>query len=207
MMQSKKAYTDGSNMKIDKKIISVGLGNAKVQEKEVIIPENVVLPDDAPARMKTLRAEGRKWYLTVVYHPNTERPFALFCHTNNHEKSAQTSDAIERLLKLARKKGIAERFVSSVEDKAKPESNTSKLTRTISLLLRHGVLISNIVAELENVEEIYVGSFLFQIKKFLSNYILDGTIAVGNNCPECDTALVYSEGCFKCPACGHSKCG
>lgn len=194
-------------MKIDKKIISVGLGQAQKVEKEIIIPENVVLPDDAPARMKTLRAEGKKWYLTIVYHKETEKPFALFCHTNHHEKSAQTSDAVDRLLLLARNKGISEKYVSSVEDKTHAESNTSKLTRTISLLLRHGVLISNIVAELENVEEIYVGSFLFQIKKFLSNYILDGTIAVGNNCPECDTALVYSEGCFKCPACGHSKCG
>lgn len=194
-------------MKIDKKIISVGLGQAQKVEKEIIIPENVVLPDDAPARMKTLRAEGKKWYLTIVYHKETEKPFALFCHTNHNEKSAQTSDAVERLLLLARNKGISEQYVSSVEDKTHAESNTSKLTRTISLLLRHGVLISNIVAELENVEEIYVGSFLFQIKKFLSNYILDGTIAVGNNCPECDTALVYSEGCFKCPACGHSKCG
>ena len=194
-------------LKINKKILSVGLGSDKKSDKEIIIPENVVLPDDAPARMKTLRAEGRKWYLTVVYHPNTETPFALFCHTNHHEKSAQTSDAIERLLSLARKKGISEKYVSSVEDKTHGESNTSKLTRTISLLLRHGVLISNIVLELDKMEDVYVGSFLFQLKKFLSNYILEGTIAVGNTCPECETQLVYSEGCFKCPSCGHSKCG
>jgi len=196
-----------SKIKIESKIVSVGLQDKFTPEKEIIVPENVVLPDDAPARMKTLRAEGRKWYLTVVYHPNTEKPFALFCHTNHHEKSAQTSDAIERLLSLAKRKGISEKYIVSVEDKTHAESNTSKLTRTISLLLRHGVLISNIVLELDKMEDVYVGSFLFQIKKFLSNYILEGTIAVGNLCPECETVLVYSEGCFKCPACGHSKCG
>ena len=198
---------ESSKISINKKIVSVGLASEQVTEKEIIIPENVVLPDDAPARMKTLRAEGKKWYLTIVYHEDTNKPFALFCHTNNHEKTAQTSDAVDKLLTLARHKGISEKFVASVEHKIINEPNTSKLTRVISLLLRHGVLISNIVAELENIENVYVGSFLFQIKKFLSNYILDGTVAVGHVCSECQTALVFSEGCYRCPSCGHSKCG
>jgi hypothetical protein len=194
-------------IKIDKKIVGVGLASEKKVEKEIIIPENVDLPDDAPARMKTLRAEGRKWYLTVVYHPNTEKPFALFCHTNSHEKSAQTSDAVEKLLALAKNKGISEKYIGMVEEKIGGESNTAKVTRTISLLLRHGVLISSIVAEIGNVKDVYVGSFLFQIKKFLSNYILEGSIAVGQVCSECETTLVFSGGCFICPSCGNSKCG
>lgn len=199
---------ENSKVTITSTIVGVSLaGEKKPVEREVIIPENVTLPDDAPARMKTLRAEGRKWYLTVVYHPNTEKPFALFCHTNHHEKSAQTSDAVDKLLHLARTKGILNKYISDVEDKTHIESNTSKLTRTISLLLRHGVLISNIVAELDNVEDVYVGSFLFQIKKFLGNYILEGTLAAGHNCTECGSGLVFSEGCLRCPGCGHSKCG
>ncbi len=194
-------------VKINSKILSVAVGEVKKPSKEVIIPENVTLPDDAPARMKTLRAEGRKWYLTVVYHPNTEHPFALFCHTNHHEKSAQTSDAIDRLLNLAKAEGISEKFVDDAGKKAEHDSNVSKLTRSVSLLLRHGVLVESIVAELDKMEDIYVGSFLFQIKKFLSNYILDGTVSIGNNCPTCDTPQVYSEGCLRCPSCGYSKCG
>lgn len=194
-------------MKITKKIVSVGLASEKKIETEIINTDNVIMPDDAPARVKTLRAEGKKWYLTVAYLPDTEKPFALFCHTNSHEKSAQTSDAVDRMLRLARHKGIAERLVVQIEEKTQHDSNTSKLTRAISFLLRHGVLISNVVAELENVEDVYVGSFLFQIKKFLSNYILDGTIATGHLCQECETALIFSEGCYRCPACGYSKCG
>jgi hypothetical protein len=175
--------------------------------QEIIVPENVKLPGDAPARMKTLRAEGRKWYLTVVHHEDTERPFALFCHTNHAEKSAQTSDAIDRLTALAIHKGINPRFVSELKEKSSQENNVTKLTKTISLLLRHGVLIENIVAELEKMSDIYVGSFLFQIKKFLANYIKEGTISVGHNCPVCETAMQFTEGCLKCPGCGHSHCG
>jgi len=26
-------------------------------------------------------------------------------------------------------------------------------------------------------------------------------------CPDCGTQIRYLEGCFLCPACGHSKCG
>ena len=79
------------------------LGNVEHMDEEVIVTD-VKLPDDSPARMKVLRAEGRKWYLTVVYHESSGNPFALFCHTNSHDKSAQTSDAISRLEKLAQEK-------------------------------------------------------------------------------------------------------
>jgi hypothetical protein len=196
------------NTKIDKKIVSVSLGTEKKQpQPEIIVPENVILPDDAPARVKTLRAEGRKWYLTVAYHPATETPFALFCHTNHNEKSAQTSDAIDRMTHLALSKGISPRFVEDLIEKSKNDSNVTKLTKTISLLLRHGVLISNIVTVLDKMTDIYIGSFLFQIKKFLSNYIIDGSISVGNACSECGTGMIFTEGCLKCPSCGNSKCG
>lgn len=194
-------------IEITKKIKSVSLGEKEITSEENILPENVVLPDDAPARMKILHAEGKKWYLTVVYHANTEQPFALFCHTNNREKTAQTSDAIDRLLDLGLLKGISERFIEQTKAKCEHDANTGKLTRVISLLLRHGVLIKNIVAELDKIEDVYVGSFLFQVKKFLSNYIRDGEKVEGEGCSECGGHLIYSEGCFKCKDCGHSKCG
>lgn len=192
-------------IEIDKKIKSVEIGSKTADE--IIIPENVILPDDAPARMKVLKAEGKKWYLTVVYHESTEQPFAIFCHTNSREKTAQTSDAVDRLLDLALRKGISDKFIQQTKEKVDHEANTSKLTRVISLLLRHGVLIKNIVLELDKMEDIYVGSFLFQLKKFMSNYIKDGEKVNGQYCSECGGTLLYSEGCFKCKDCGSSKCG
>jgi hypothetical protein len=177
------------------------------QPQEEVILEDVKLPDDSPARVKCLKAGGKKWYLTVTYHPDSEQPFALFCQTNHVDKSAPTSDAITRLESLALRKGIPSEHVSKVIEKCEHDNNVSKLTRMISLLLRHGVLIKNIVLELDKMEDVFVGSFLFQIKKFLSSYIKNGEEVKGETCANCQsTKLVYSEGCLMCLDCGSSKC-
>ncbi len=177
-------------------------------DDEEIIREDVKMPTSSPALMKTLKAEGRKWYLTVTLNEAQTRPFALFVHTNAYEKGVSTSDAVERLISLARRKKIPKRHIDDTLEKVENENNTSKLTRSISFLLRHGVLIKNIVAELERVDDVFVGSFLFQIKKFLSAYIKDGTKVEDAECDNCGShQVVFSEGCFKCLQCGSSKCG
>lgn len=176
--------------------------------EEKVIVTDVKLPSDAPARMKTLRADGKKWYMTVVYLPNTEKPYALFCSTNNKEKSAQTSDAVERLIELARFKGILEEHIAHLEDKMSGDNNVNKLTRAVSLLLRHNVSIVNIVSVLDQMDDIFVGSFLFQVKKFLSAYIKDGQKVEDGKCDECGSNnVIYMEGCFQCVDCGSGHCG
>ena len=180
----------------------------KENEGETVIVTDVKLPDDAPARMKTLRAEGKKWYLTIVYHENTEKPFALFCHTNSKEKNAQTSDAVERLIALARKKGILEEHIEQLVDKVSVENNVGKLTRTISLLLRHNVQISAIINTIDEMEDLMIGSFLFQIKRFLGQYIREGEKADGVECSDCGgNNVVFQEGCYMCLDCSSTKCG
>jgi ribonucleoside-diphosphate reductase alpha chain len=176
---------------------------------EEIIKEDVKMPSDAVAKMKTLKAGGKKWYVTVTFFENNfTRPFALFVHTNSYEKGVSTNDAVDRLIKLARRKKIPKRHIDSTLEKIENENNASKLARTISFLLRHGVLIKNIVTELEKVEDIFVGSFLFQIRKFLSQYIKDGTAVEDTSCDTCHSnSIVFQEGCFVCMSCGSSKCG
>ena len=182
--------------------------NADASDEE-IIKQDVKLPDSAPAVMKTLKAEGRKYYVTVVYHENNaQRPFALFVKSNHHESNTTTSDAVERLFRLARKKGIPKRHIEDVETKSVSDNNANKVARAISMLLRHGVLIKNIVAALDRVEDVFVGSFIFQIRKFLSAYIKDGDKVEDEKCMECGSSnIVYQEGCKKCVSCGSSKCG
>lgn len=186
---------------------SVDEKTADANDDEIILQE-IKLPNSSPATVKTLKAEGRKWYLTVVWNENQTRPFALFCHTNSHEKNIITNDAIDNLLELAKNKGIPEKYIEDTKQKIINDNNTTKLTRVISLNLRHGVLIKNIVSALNKVDDIRVGTFLFQIKKFLSSFINDGEKVENETCSECGSDnVVYSEGCQKCMSCGHSKCG
>lgn len=176
--------------------------------EERVIVTDVKLPDDAPARMKTLRADGKKWYMTVVYNPESEKPHALFCTTNHREKTAPISDAVERLIGLAEKKGILPEHIEKLKEKTEHDNNINKLTRSISLLLRHNVSIVNIVATLDRMDDVFVGSFLFQVKKFLSAYIRDGEKVDGGKCEDCgSTNLIYTEGCMTCVDCGSGKCG
>lgn len=196
----------------EKKVVSVRLGDKNnsmtAEDFTKVLATDVQFPVDAKARVKTLKADGKKWYMTVAYHPNSELPFALFCHTNNKEKTAQTSDAVERLLKLSRSSGILEEHINSLESKMSQDNNVSKLTRVISLLLRHRVKISDIVFTINQMEDIFVGSFLFQLKKFLSAYIKDGEKVEGGKCMDCGSEnLQYSEGCMVCMDCGGSHCG
>jgi len=174
---------------------------------EEIILDDVKLPDSSPAVVKILRAEKRKWYLTVVYHEDNNRPFALFVKTNALEKNVVATETVELLMKLAKKKKIPKRHRDVVSDKIRTDNNSSKITRMVSFLLRHGVLIKNIVATLDRVEDAYVGTFVFQIKKFLSSYIMDGEKAEDEKCTECGSdSIIFSEGCRLCKNCGVSLC-
>ncbi len=175
---------------------------------EEIILDDVSLPDSFPAEVKVIRAEGRKWYLTVHMSENRGRPLALFVHTNNTEKNVTTEDAIERMFALANRKKIPNAHIQSMAEKVKSDNNPSKITRAISLNLRHGVMIKNIVAELDKVDGAYVGTFIFQIRKYLSTFIRDGEKVEGEKCQECGSdKVVFKEGCRSCMNCGSSKCG
>jgi len=175
------------------------------QSDEEIILDDVKLSDSLPAVMKVLKAEGKKWYVTVILNENT-RPVAMFVHTNHNEKSATTKNAVELLFALARSKGIPEQYVSEIETKAEHDNNTSKIARAVSLCLRHGVKPRSIVAKLEEVPDVFVGSFLFAIRKYLSSFVRDGEVVDGSKCKECGGVLVFEEGCQKCMNCGVSKC-
>lgn len=199
---------------INQKIKSVKLGDKKESEvanedtTEKVIVTDVKLPFDAPARMKTLKAEGKKWYLTVVYHPDSEKPFALFCTTNHREKTVPISNAVSALTELAEAKGILQAHIDKLHEKIEHDNNINKLTRTVSLLLRHNVSIVNIVSTLDRVDGVFPGTFLFQIKKFLSSYIKDGEKVEGGKCDSCGSNnVIYMEGCFQCVDCGSGHCG
>lgn len=174
---------------------------------EEIILNNIKLSDSLPASLKTIRAEGRKWYLTTVMNENQTKPVALFVHTNNYEKNVTTTGAVDLLIDLARTKGIPEQHVLDTIAKSGGDSNTTRICRAVSLCLRHGVLIRNIVATLEKVDCL-VGTFVFHIRKYLASFIKDGEKVLNEKCDSCNSeSIVYREGCKVCVNCGNSKCG
>jgi len=178
-----------------------------VDAEEEVILDDIKLPDNLPAMMKTLRAEGRKWYLTVIQNESQTKPVALFVQTNHSEKSVIAEDTVERLIDLARVKGIPEKYIDDTLRKCSQDSNATKICRIISLNLRHGVLIRNIVNALEKVDCI-AGTFVFHLRKYLASFIKDGEKVIDEKCTACGSAnVVYQEGCKVCANCGSSKCG
>lgn len=175
-------------------------------EEEVIL-EDIKLPDSLPATLKTLRAEGRKWYLTVILNEAQTKPVALFVHTNHSEKGVIAEDAAEQLIALAKAKGIPDKYIEDTINKSNHDSNATRISRLISLCLRHGILIRNIVASLDKVD-CFAGSFVFHIRKYLASFIKDGEKVQNETCQGCgSTNVVYQEGCKVCANCGSSKCG
>jgi ribonucleoside-diphosphate reductase alpha chain len=177
---------------------------ATPDEEEVIL-DSIKLPTSSPATVVTLKNGGVKYYLTVTW--NGDKPFALFVYSNNREKTVTTDDAVERLMAMARNKGLPEHHIKSTIDKMAKDNNSSRIARTISLCLRHGIFVKSIVKTLGEVESACVGSFIFSITKFLSSLIKDGEKA-GEVCTECGSdKVVYKEGCKICQNCGNSRCG
>jgi ribonucleoside-diphosphate reductase alpha chain len=187
-------------------VLSAKDESTATNDDEEIILEDIKLPDSLPATLKTLKAEGKKYYLTVILNEAQTRPVALFAHTNHHEKTVTTSDAVERLIDMARTKGIPESHIESAMSKMAGDTNTTRICRVISLCLRHGVLVKNVVHTLEQVDCV-VGSFVFQVRKFLSLLIKDGEKVQGITCSECGSEhMVYQEGCQICKNCGAGRC-
>lgn len=82
-------------------------------------------------------------------------------------------------------------------------------TRTISLALRHGIPLQQLVEQLRKDKRSIVTSFAACIARVLSkNYIPDGTSNTSDTCPACKGRnLKYQQGCVVCFDCGASKCG
>lgn len=79
-------------------------------------------------------------------------------------------------------------------------------TRTISMMLRHGVPIKFIVEQLrKDDKEANMFTFESSVARVLKKYIPDG-LTTGELCQECNQNLVFSGGCSICPNCGWTKC-
>ncbi len=83
--------------------------------------------------------------------------------------------------------------------------------KLISGVLRHGMPLTKVVDLIDglNVESESINSWKKGVVRALKKFIPDGTKVEKEVCENCGEAgsLIYVEGCLRCNACGHSKCG
>jgi len=180
--------------------------NDALNDKEEIIKEDIDLPQNCQSETYTIKSEGRKWYFHITFFPGTNKePFALFINTNHNDKTAKVDGAITALENLAKNKRIPKRHIEAQLDKIKGVPNVDKVSRMISLNLRHGVSLPNICVAIEDSKPI-IGSLLYNIMKLLMSFVDNGINAEGEYCPQCNAQVIFSEGCKKCSQCSWSKC-
>lgn len=184
------------------------LATFKDQEDGHVVVNNIKLPDQYPAQGYILKTEGKKFYLHVCFKDKAcTKPFAIFVNTNAREDNVTTYNALEKLEEIALHIGLNKEFIEETKRKYAYQKNPVKICRMLGLLLRHNADIFTIVKGLDELEGAHPGTFVFRIKKFLSQFVQEHDVQ-GMICPDCgEKSIRFSEGCFICTQCFHSKCG
>ena len=98
--------------------------------------------------------------------------------------------------------------VEGLSEKFNPEYwNYAKL---ISGVLRYRMPIDHVIKLVGSLQlqSESINTWKNGVERALNKYIIDGTEAKGQKCPQCgQETLVYQEGCLICKNCGASRCG
>jgi ribonucleoside-diphosphate reductase alpha chain len=99
-------------------------------------------------------------------------------------------------------------------------ADTEAICRLISLALRSGVRIEQIIRQLRGIggsSQVFAeGSRVFSIPDAIAQVLSrhfspretdgDASTQGGEVCPECEQVMVFEAGCFNCQSCGYSNC-
>lgn len=97
--------------------------------------------------------------------------------------------------------------VEGLSEKFNPEYwNYAKL---ISGVLRYRIPIDHVIKLVGSLQlkSESINTWKNGVERALKKYIVDGTEAKGQECPNCGGKLIYQEGCLICKSCGSSRCG
>jgi len=96
------------------------------------------------------------------------------------------------------------------------EANTEALGRMMSLALRYGAPVSDIIDQLKGISGAqpvwdHEGKSILSIPDGIARCLEQITgevreVSAGLVCPDCGGMTVREEGCVKCPSCGWSRC-
>ena len=88
--------------------------------------------------------------------------------------------------------------------------DTLNYAKLISGVLRYRMPIDHVIKLVSSLQlkSESINTWKVGVERALKKYIVDGTEAKGQKCPNCGSeSLVYQEGCLICKNCGSSRCG
>jgi ribonucleoside-diphosphate reductase alpha chain len=179
-------YRDRSR---DTQVLTTG----KKQEKAVEEPVKRAprkRPDETRGTITKVNTGCGSLYITVAY--DDQGIFEVFSTLGKSGACAIAQlEAICRLITLALRSGVD---VASVVKQLRG-------IRCPSISWEGGKSILSCADAIASVLEKHIDG---DAKPQLEDYGLAKNMA--GQCPECSNMLVYSEGCYHCPACGYTKC-
>ncbi len=221
------SYTPFRDLAFSLKNERVNMHESNFSEQEKaelnIFGEKIIDINSSPKRQEKLdadiffvTADGQKHIMAVGLQNN--RPYEMFgglLHDGMSFKKSIKRGSITKIEDNSKKRydsiksksryklEVGDDFV--VDDFGKYFTTTEqKFFRLISLLLRKGTPIKEVVEQLNESSE-NIMSLASAAARVLKKYIADGE-KPGGKCPSCGGELVYSKGCVDCTQCEWGKC-
>ena len=160
----------------------------------------------APKRPKKLKAhyypvkvKGESFIIMIGMYE--DKPYEIFAFKDTTEFKCKDHDGY--LIKKAKGHYMFESDCCTIP-KIEVEAIEARTSIYLSMLLRHGVDIKQIIKTAKKVNP-GITSFTSAIVRVLSKYVEDEVST--EVCPDCGNNLIRTGGCLSCPSCGYSKCG
>ena len=193
-------------------------------EEGVRAPELVFKPLKRPTELDAdivrFQNNREKWIAFIGLKDG--RPYEIFTGIDDEEEGLSIPKRVTRgkIIKTTNRKG--ERSydfefsnkagftvtVAGLNTKFNPEFWNYAIF--ISSVLRYGMPIEQVINLIQGLDlnEDSINTWKNGVERTLRKYIVSGTEAKGQICPNCgEASLVYQEGCLTCKNCGASKCG
>lgn len=181
------------------------------QKSDGILDER---PDSLLCDVHDVKVKGEQWMIFVGLIDG--RPYEVFGGKPDDIRlgKVKSSRIVKRKLKKGQKYDLYYTTQKSTDENVIrdivgtfDDPDMGAFTRLLSLALRHGAPIAQLIKQLQKDRDADLSSFARVVARVLKRYVKDGT-SVGQACTSCGAdSLFYQEGCVTCGSCGVSVCG